>query len=567
MQEYIYYNKQNLDFPLSEKILVTNNMIEYKDSDFIVSNTNLFNAELVADEIDFYIRNSQDTVANKIKNVEKLYDLNEVRFDNAQDMTFSQDVQKKVLLICDESWKKEFIKKIVSNEFNLFHINENILKSIDGSIGNLNVIIDDENKDITLNVDQIIWFDMKDEGKKQSGCFDPLETSIDDVLAQVRANISNYEYRKFLTYDKTICQYHERREETCAKCVDVCPTTTIIKDDKNKHLHFSQIDCHGCGGCISVCPSGALDYTPSNRESIYSMSKFFDGHIPLIVPHKMNISSLEVALKENVLPFKIEGEKFLHESTLLTILQESGSQVVFYTDFLSKGTIDSISILNQIYQAKYQKDAIIVAMNKEELIDALEKADFIDGAKYKLNDMSLRKRENFAIRLSKIVGEYDYGEVQTGPNVHYAKVEVNEANCTLCLSCVGACNVNAIFADAKDNTLRLNPSLCTSCGYCEASCPEADCLTIKRDVIELQPMWFKENILAKDSLFACVECGKEFATTKSVEKIAKIMSPIFAKDPIKERTLYCCETCKPKIMMKSYMENKDAYNNPQGVSL
>ena len=75
MQEYIYYNKQNLDFPLSEKILVTNNMIEYKDSDFIVSNTNLFNAELVADEIDFYIRNSQDTIADKIKNIEKLYDL------------------------------------------------------------------------------------------------------------------------------------------------------------------------------------------------------------------------------------------------------------------------------------------------------------------------------------------------------------------------------------------------------------------------------------------------------------------------------------------------------------
>ena len=351
-------------------------------------------------------------------------------------------------------------------------------------------------------MDQIIWFDMKEEGKKQSGCFDPLETSIDDVLAQLRANISNYEYKKFLSYDKTICQYHERREETCAKCVEVCPTTTIIKDDENKHLHFSQIDCHGCGGCISVCPSGALDYTPLNRESIYSMSKFFNGHIPLIIPQKMNVSSLEVPLKEYVLPFKIEGEKFLHESTLLTILQESGSQVVFYTDFLSKGTIDSISILNQIYQAKYQKNAILVAMNETELADALEEADFIDSSKYQLNDMSLRKRENFAIRLSKIVGEYNFGEVQTGPNVHYAKVEVNEANCTLCLSCVGACNVNAIFADAKDNTLRLNPSLCTSCGYCEASCPEADCLTIKRDVIELQPMWFKENILAQDNLFA-----------------------------------------------------------------
>jgi len=80
-----------------------------------------------------------------------------------------------------------------------------------------------------------------------------------------------------------------------------------------------------------------------------------------------------------------------------------------------------------------------------------------------------------------------------------------------------------------DFTLRVNPSLCTACGYCEVSCPEKDCLTIQRDEIQLQPMWFKENILAKDKLFACVECGKEFATTKAIEKIATLMAPIFAK--------------------------------------
>lgn len=567
MQEYIYYSKNILDFPLSEKILVTNKISDHEQGDFIVSNTHHVKAELIANEIDFYINNSKDSIASKIKNVEKLYELNEIRFDHAQDMSFTQNVSNGVLLVCDENWKKEFLKRIVSSEFNLFHINEEIIKSISGHIGNLSVIVDDDGKDLELKVDQIIWFDMKEEGKKQSGCFDPLESSIDDTLAIVRENISNYEYRKYLSYDKTICQYHERREEVCGKCVEVCPTVTILKDDENKHLEFSQIDCHGCGGCISVCPSGALDYNPLNRETLYYISKFFENHIPLIIPQKMDIKDLELDLKEGVLPLKIEGEKFLHEATLLTLLQESGSQVVFYTDFLSKGVIDSISILNQVYQAKYQKDAILVAMNETELKKALNKVDFIEGSKYSLNDMELRKRENFAIRLAKIVGNYNLGEITTGPNVHYGKVEVNEANCTLCLSCVGACNVNALFADTKDNTLRLNPSLCTSCGYCEMSCPETDCLTIKRDVIELEPMWFKENILAQDKLFACVECGKEFATTKAIEKIAAAMGPIFASDPDKERTLYCCETCKPKVMMKSYMKSPENYNNKQGVAL
>ena len=117
--------------------------------------------------------------------------------------------------------------------------------------------------------------------------------------------------------------------------------------------------------------------------------------------------------------------------------------------------------------------------------------------------------------------------------------------------------MDALQADATDNTLRLNPSLCTSCGYCEVSCPEADCLTIERDVIHLEPTWFKENILAQDTLFACVECGKEFATTKSIEKIAAMMGPIFSSDPVKERSLYCCADCKPKIMMQNYFDQKN----------
>lgn len=562
MKEFIYYNPNGIDFPLPETILVTDKLIDNPEFDYIVSNTKSIKSELTANEIDFYINNSNDPLSSKIKNVEKLYEVNAIRFDLAQDISYKQEVSNKVLLVCDNEQKKEILKSMVPNEFDLFQIAEDIIKDVSGHIGNLTVTVDDEGKDVELKVDQIIWFDEKELGMKQSGCFDPIKSSIDEVLAQVRLNITNYEYKKFTTYDKNICQYHERREEICGKCAEVCPTVAIVKIDEKKHLEFSQIDCHGCGGCVSVCPSGAIDYAPSNRESLFEMSKFYEGQIPLVIPEKMNISSMNIQLKEGVLPLAIEGEKFLHESTLLTLLQESGSQVVFYTDFLSKGTRDTISILNQIYQAKYQKDAILLAMTEEELTDALAKVEFIEGSRYTTNHGDARKREVFAIRLAHIVGEDDLGTVTTGEHVHYAKVNVNDTNCTLCLSCVGACNVGALTAHTDDNTLRINPSLCTSCGYCEPSCPEKDCLTIERDVIKLTPAWFTDEVLAQDELFACVECGKEFATTKAVEKIASIMKPLFKSDPVKERTLYCCEDCKPKIMMHSYMKDKTNYNNP-----
>lgn len=561
MQEFIYYSPQQLEFPVSEEIFVTTSIEEIKNKNFLISNSDEVECELVAKEIDFYIKNSQDNLAKKISNVSKLYEIAATKYDFAQDISYSQEVTNDVLLIAN---KKEdydsFISNINSTDFELFSINEEILKDIKGHIGNLQVtVVDDENEEIVLNVSQIVWFDAKQMGLNQSGTFDPNLSSVEEVVKTLKENINSYTYKKFVSYDQNICQYHGRREEICSKCEEVCPTVAITKDDKTKTLAFSQIDCHGCGGCISVCPSGAVDYAPSNKESLFEMSKFYKNTHPLIIPQKMNISTLEVELKEDILPFAIEGEKFLHESTFLTLLQMSGSQVIFYSDFLSKGSKDSIRILNDIYQKRYAKDAIIVAMNKEELEEAIKEVSFIENSYFNFNQDGLKKREVFSHRLQKIVGNDNLGVVQTGEHIHYGKVEVNEANCTLCLVCVGACNVGALIADAKDNTLRLNPSICTSCGYCEVSCPEKDCLTIKRDIIELEPNWFKDNVLAQDKLFACVECGKEFATTKSIEKIASIMGPIFASDPVKQRSLYCCADCKPKIMMQNY------FNQSRGI--
>ena len=54
---------------------------------------------------------------------------------------------------------------------------------------------------------------------------------------------------------------------------------------------------------------------------------------------------------------------------------------------------------------------------------------------------SKKKREVFSHRLQKIVGNDDLGVIETGEHIHYAKVEVNQDTCTLCLVCVGACNV------------------------------------------------------------------------------------------------------------------------------
>ncbi|WP_232013714.1 4Fe-4S dicluster domain-containing protein [Wolinella succinogenes] len=57
---------------------------------------------------------------------------------------------------------------------------------------------------------------------------------------------------------------------------------------------------------------------------------------------------------------------------------------------------------------------------------------------------------------------------------------MDQEKCTLCLSCVGACNVNALTANSNEFTLDFNASLCTTCGYCLPSCPENAITRAKR---------------------------------------------------------------------------------------
>jgi ferredoxin len=550
MQEYVYYTKEALEFPLHESIYVSNNLEEASNNSFLISNTNETNSEVIADEISFYIKNSKESLPKKIDNIKRLYDIALIRFDNAKDFPHSLQIENKVLLIANEDDSKQFLQKVQKDEFDLFHIDESILKSIDGNIGSLTVVVDSNNKDVSLQVDQIVWFNAKKENLDRAGVFNLSENNIDEVLKSLRDNIVQVNYKNFTTYDSSICQYHERREDICAKCEDVCPTIAIIKDETKRHLEFSHVDCLGCGGCVSVCPSGALDYAPMDKNSLFEIIQFYKDTNPLIIPNEMGIENLEISLKQNVFPFKIDGKKFLDEVLLLSLVQTSGSQVVFFSDILSKGVSDSIRILNEIYQKKYGKDAVLIASNEDELQKALDEVSFIPNSSFNFNQQDMRKREIFSYRLKNLVGDNDFGKVTTGPNIHYGVVKVNESKCTLCLSCVGACNVDALIADANTFELKINPSLCTSCGYCEVTCAEEDCLSIEQDVIDLNPMFFKENVLAKDTLFACIECGKEFATTKAIEKVATMMKPFFASNPIKERTLYCCEDCKAKLMIK-----------------
>ena len=553
-KEFVFYSPQALEFPLPEEIECTRSASA--NTGYIVSNDKAVEAVIYAPEINYYMAHTQDSIASQIANISKLYTMRSIGFDFAQDMDYEQEVGKKLLIVTDDATKMDLKETLSDEGFSVMLLSASFIADVNGHVGALSVTLKKEGEFYDVETDQIIWEDAPIFALKQSGVYDAKVLGWEGALKKARDNEGIFKYKNYISYDSSICQYHERRSEICGKCAEVCPTVAILKEDESKHLVFSHIDCHGCGGCVSVCPSGAIDYTQMPRIAFTHVSAHFKGSTALIIPQKMDLGTMNIALKEGVLPLMIEGEKYLHEAHLLNLLQTSGNPVIFYTDFISKGTGDVIRIVNEIFERKYHKKAIYVCETKEQLQSAFDSLESLEECLYGINENGLRKREIFSARLAHLVGEEDLGIVKTGEHVHYGNIVINEANCTLCLSCVGACNVRALTAHPEDNSLRFNASICTNCGYCEVTCPEKECLSVIKDEISLKPLWFSQRIMAKDELFACTECGKEFATVKAVQKIATMMTPIFGNDSVKIATLYCCADCKPKVMFKSHIEKR-----------
>ncbi|EAH7073102.1 4Fe-4S dicluster domain-containing protein [Campylobacter upsaliensis] len=527
-----------LEKPLNEGVLITNDKSQ--------------KAEIYAPEINFYLRNSQDSILEKNKVVLKLYEMRLSAYENGLDFENTKQISNRILIIASKNEARESVLKEAG--FKVISLDESEVLSVFGSAGELCAVVKNKDEEVELDFDILLYEKERQDFKRQSGCYDLANFKDErELLSFLQSKSPNYHFKTFITYNSSVCQYHKRRSEHCAKCAEICPTTAILKDDEERILEFSQIDCLGCGGCVSVCPSGSLDYAPMNRDSFFKMLDFVRGSKICIIPKKMPLEHLNLNLSEGVLPFMIEGEKWLSNLHFLSLLQSSGANLVFYTDFVSRGSAEAIELLNAVFERKFGKKAVLVAKDEKELESALKELEFIEGLNFSFHNNTPTNRENFAVRLRHLINDENLGVVESGEWLRYGDLRLNVDTCTLCLACVGACNVGALIADSKENALKFNPSLCTTCGYCEASCAEKDTLKLERSGLRLEKSYFDFRTLTKDELFACVECGKEFATKKAVEKIASLMRDKFANDEAKLKSLYCCADCKAKVMLGAMM--------------
>ena len=93
MKEFGFYNDFDDALMLNEQIEINN-----ENGDYLVSNSPKLKANIIAPEINFYLKNTTASVLEKAKNTLLLYEARASAFDMAKDVDYEKEVGKNVVI-------------------------------------------------------------------------------------------------------------------------------------------------------------------------------------------------------------------------------------------------------------------------------------------------------------------------------------------------------------------------------------------------------------------------------------------------------------------------------------
>lgn len=517
---------------------------------FIVSNSPI-HKESYAPEINFYINNSPASNDEKATILRNLYISRMDRFDFSKQSERKTSLNKTVALI-SESGLPDLTDKLIENGFTVLQFHSDSMATIKGEIGHF--ILPDNTTQETVAF--VISENLHPRYEKRPGCYNPEHFSIDELTEELNNFGTSISCNTEVHCQKSNCIRYTSGDKFCNACIEACPQQAL-EAESDGSITIMHSTCIGCGRCVSACPTGAMESATLPRSRMHEITGHFKGYTLLVLPERVDLENFSQPLPDKLIPFPVKDECYFDEETLLALCQTTGRQPILYVpDELDPVLKKRIDFVNSITEKSLYLTAIQVCTGKESLRETLAKNDFSTSFERFSPYGGLSKRQDLAQRIENIIHSCDFGTISTPAEVPFGAVTINPDNCTLCLSCAGKCPMNALVAYSEDQTLRFMPSLCVQCGACADTCPEKDCLQLTPNKLSLSPLTFSSRILAKDELFPCIECGKEFAPKKAVDKIINKMSGHFSNEPVKLRSMSCCPDCKAKLMLQQQLSTQ-----------
>jgi len=411
---------------------------------------------------------------------------------------------------------------------------------------------------------------------------DPLEQAL--AAAKLARLVGEFDKPRFVAYDERICAHGRSGKIGCTLCIDTCSTGAIsAAGDKvvvETHL------CMGCGGCASVCPSGALSHLSLRVpdlgwriKRLLGVYREAGGEQACLLLHDAEESrellsrlgrrahaggkgagkGAEKGLPARVIPFEVLHPASVGIDVLLGAVAYGASQVLLlvtetedaeYGEAMRRQIGHAQTILNALGYAGTHFRVLAGTAQLAQALEALEPAATV--GKPATFNLSPEKRTTLEFAIEHLAGlaPAPKEEIALARGAPYGRVEVNKSTCTLCLACVGACPESALLGTPEAPRLRFVERNCVQCGLCVNTCPE-NALALKPRLLLTRAA--KEAItLHEAEPFKCVRCGKPFGVKIMVDTMVGRLAShsMFASGPALKR-LQMCADCRVIDMMEN----------------
>ncbi len=402
------------------------------------------------------------------------------------------------------------------------------------------------------------------------GYFAPRHDPLDQALAaqQLLQFVGEFEKPKYFEYREKICAHGRSGIAGCTKCIDVCSTQAISSDLEANRIKVEPHLCMGCGGCATVCPSGAMTYAyprvadlGARVKTVLQVYREAGGEGAVLLFHNTTDGRelvAQLARRGKGLPARVIPLETFHVASLgLDLMLGAIALGAARVMILSTGAEPDgyrQAIERQMGYAEAIMSGLDLGAVRFRLIRAdtpaqLEAAAWETAPPRALSaaafNLSNEKRATLDFVFDHLVKHAPVRKdsIPLPAGAPYGAVKVDGQKCTLCLACVGACPEGALI-DAKDKPqLKFIERNCVQCGLCEKTCPENAIALAPR--LLLTPDAMRPAVLNEDKVFACVRCGKPFANQRIIDNmLGKLAAHSMFRDPAALNRLQMCQDCR-----------------------
>jgi ferredoxin len=423
---------------------------------------------------------------------------------------------------------------------------------------------------------------------------DPLEQAL--AAQKLTALVGEFSKPRFTQYRERICAHGRSGKTGCTQCLDVCSTGAISAD--GDHVRVEPHLCAGCGGCATVCPSGAMTYVyppvpdlGARLKTLLSVFREAGGKDACVLLHDAEAGRNAVrsvgrqagfgarglgakgagrGLPARVIPVECFHIASIGIDLLLGAVCYGASQVALlstgrepegYVAALKKQMSFAEAILQGLGYAGVHFTVLEGDGLETQLWNLQPAATVTKAATFNL---STEKRTSLDFCFDALWkdSKNKKQDLVLPAGAPFGAITVNKETCTLCKACISACPEGALLDSQEAPLLRFIERNCVQCGLCEKTCPESAIALVPRLSFEekaKQPVTLNEA-----EPFNCVKCSKPFGTRRMIENMTGKLAAhsMFAGGGALQR-LQMCGDCRV-IDMASSKDEPSIFDFPRG---